>query len=158
MSEEKKPVSRRSFLKGAAVAGVAAAAAGSGLFVQKLSAQGGYTLARSDVREEPGVQDDKDLVPMAENLFKTSVEGGYDAFNAAFESFVKGNNKTADVKSLLAEQGLKLRSREASGAARSFEAPPSLLKLRMLQLKQKGWHAHCVFSAWGLRLHGHVSW
>ena len=157
MSEEKKSVSRRSFLKGAAVAGVAAAAAGSGLFVQKLSAQG-YTLTRSDVREEPGVQEDKDLVPLAENLFKSSAEGGYDAFNAAFESFVKGNNKTADVKSLLAEQGLKLRSREASGAARSFEAPPSLLKLRALQLKQKGWHAHVSFSAWGVRVHGHVSW
>ena len=55
MSEKKKSLSRRSFLKGATSAGVVAAVAGGGLFVQKLEAQG-TKVKRGDVKEPPGVK------------------------------------------------------------------------------------------------------
>lgn len=159
MSEEKKSLSRRSFLKGAATAGVVAAVSGGGLFVQKLEAQrGGSFLRRAGVKEPPGVKEDKDLIPLAENMFRTSLEGAYDAFNAAMEEFVKGKSNKANVNSLLARQGLKLRSAEAKAAGRSFDAPPSVLKIRKAQLKQKGWHAHGRVCFCGCCAHLHVTW
>jgi hypothetical protein len=157
MSEEKKSLSRRSFLKGAAVAGAVAAVPGSGLFVQPLEAAK-KEFKRSTVKEPQGVKEDKDFVPLAKNLGEASVQGAYDAFNAATEDFVKGKSKKMNTNALLAKQGLKLRSSEAKNSAKAFNAPPSVLKVRELQLKQKGWHIHASASIWGWYWHAHVSW
>lgn len=158
MGEEKRPLSRRSFLKGAATVGVVMAASGSGLFVNKLEAAGGRKFQRSGVKEPPGVTEDKDFAPLATNLGEASVEGAYDAFNAATEEFVKGNSKRMNTNALLARQGLKLKSTEAKAVGKDFSAPPSVLKVRELQLKQKGWHIHSSASIFGLYWHSHVSW
>ena len=68
MSEKKKLLSRRSFFKGAAAAGVVAAASGGGLLVKPLEAARGQGLKRGMVKEPPGVKEDKDLGPLADNL------------------------------------------------------------------------------------------
>ncbi|NIM17009.1 MAG: twin-arginine translocation signal domain-containing protein [Candidatus Aminicenantes bacterium] len=158
MSEEKKSLSRRSFLKGATTAGVVAAVSGGGLFVQKLEAQGRKAMKRASVKEPPGVKEDKDVEPLANNLAETSIQGAYDAFNAASEDFVKGKGRRMDSKALLAKHGIILKSPEARGAAKSFNAPPSVLKAREQQLKQKGWHSHCSGCFLVLCWHWHVSW
>jgi hypothetical protein len=157
MSKEKKSLSRRSFLKGAATAGVAAAVSGGGLFVQNLEAQGQKKLKRANVKEPPGVKEDKDIKPLADNLAEASTQGAYDAFNAAAEDFVKGKSKRMDSRALLAKHGIKLKSPEAKAAAKSFNAPASVLKVRERQLKQKGWHSHAsgYFFGWW---HWHITW
>ncbi len=158
MSEDKKPLSRRSFLKGATTAGVVAAVSGGGLFVQKLEAQGSKKMKRANVKEPRGVKVDKDVEPLAKNLGEASVQGAYDAFNAAAEDFVKGKGKRMDSKALLAKHGVKLKSPEANAAAKSFNAPASVLKVRELQLKQKGWHSHADGYVCCSYWHWHVTW
>ena len=157
MSEEKKSLSRRSFLKGATTAGVAAAVAGGGLFVQKLEAQQ-KKMKRANVKEPPGVKVDKDVEPLAKNLGEASVQGAYDAFNAAAEDFVKGNSRQMNTNALLAKHGIRLKSSEAKAAAKSFNAPASILKVREHQLKQKGWHSHADGYVCCSYWHWHVTW
>lgn len=160
MSEKKKSLSRRSFLKGATAAGVVSAVAGGGLFVQKLEAQGSSRMTRGGVKEPPGVKEDKDLKPLADNMAETSMQGAYDAFNGAFEDFVKGRGRRMDSKALLGKHGLSLKSPEANRAAKSFNTPASILKVRKLQLKQRGWHSHTYGYTCGgcCYWHVHVSW
>lgn len=159
MSEEKKSLSRRSFLKGATTAGVVAAVAGGGLFGQKLEAQR-QEMKRRSVKEPPGVKVDKDLEPLANNLAEASVQGAYDAFNAAAEDFVKSKRMNMDTKDLLAKHGIMLKSPEARASARAFPTPPSVLKIRELKLKQKGFHSHTYgYSCGGCCYwHIHVTW
>jgi hypothetical protein len=166
MSDEKKFLSRRSFLKGAAKTGIVAAAAGTGLFVKDLGAQvrlkqSKMTFSRKII-EPRGVKTDSDVVPLAQSLGKASLEAAYDAFNAAAEQFVKGKARSTHTGKLLEAQGLKLRSSEAKAAAKSFNVPASILKVRELQLKQKGWHSHCSWRASAFccscNCHWHVSW
>ena len=166
MSDEKKLVSRRSFLKGAAATGVAAAAAGTGLFVKDLGAQARLKQSRMSLSrkivEPMGVKTDNDVIPLAESLGKASLEAAYDAFQLAAEQFVKGKARSAHTGKLLEAQGLKLRSSEAKSAAKSFNVPASILKVRELQLKQKGWHSHCSWRASAFccscNCHWHVTW
>jgi hypothetical protein len=163
MSEEKKPLSRRSFLKGATTAGVVAAVSGGGLFVQKLEAQGQKKVKRANVKEPRGVKEDKDVVPMGKGLASASLEAAYDAFNSAAEQIVKGRDKKVNTKSALGRQGLKLKSSEAKRTDKSFNVPASVLKVRELQLKQKGWHSHAsIYACYGSYCvciwHWHVTW
>lgn len=158
MSEEKKSLSRRSFLKGATTAGLVAAVSGGGLFVQKLEAQEGKKKKRANVKEPRGVKVDKDIEPLAKNLGEASVEGAYDAFNAAAEDFVKGNSKQMNTNALLAKHGIRLKSSEAKAAAKSFNTPASILKVREHQLKQKGWHSHADGYVCCSYWHWHVTW
>jgi hypothetical protein len=158
MGEEKKSLSRRSFLKGATTAGVVAAVSGGGLFVQKLEAQGGKKMKRASVKEPRGVKVDKDVEPLAKNLGEASVQGAYDAFNAAAEDFVKGKGKRMDSKALLAKHGIILKSPEAKAAAKSFNAPASVLKAREQKSKQKGWHSHASGYVCCVYWHWHVTW
>ena len=158
MSVEKKLLSRRSFFKGAAAAGVVAAASGGGLLVTPLEAQRGKGLRRGNVKEPPGVKKDKDLGPLADNLLKASFEGAYDAFNAAYESLIKGKEKTMNASSLLSRQGIKLKSPEAKAAAKSHKVPASILKLREEKAKQKGGHSHAYCCGCGYCVHAHVSY
>ncbi len=159
MSEEKKPLSRRSFLKGTTTAGVVAAVAGGGLFGQKLEAQR-KEMKRGSVKEPPGVKVDKDLEPLANDLAEASVQGAYDAFNAASEDFVKSKSMNMNSKALLAKHGIILKSPEARASAKTFRTPPSVLKVRKLQLKQKGWHSHTYGYTCGgcCYWHVHVTW
>jgi len=158
MSDETKLLSRRSFFKGAATAGVAAAVSGGGLLVKPLEAQRGQGLRRSGIQEPPGVTEDKDLGPLANDLLRASIEGAYDAFNAAFESLIKSEEKTMNAASLLSKQGIKLLSPEAKAAAKSINVPASLLKLREQKVKQKGGHAHAYCCGCGCCVHAHVSY
>jgi hypothetical protein len=158
MSDEKKLLSRRSFFRNGAAVGVVAAASGGGLLVKPLEAQGGKGLKRGSVKEPPGVKEDKDLGPLADKLLKAGFEGAYDAFNAAFESLVKGKEKTMNAAALLSRQGIKLKSPEAKAAAKSHKVPASILKVREEKSKQKGWHAHAMCYGCGCWVHAHVSW
>lgn len=158
MNDEKMLLSRRSFFKGAAAAGVVAAASGGGLLVTPLEAQRGKGLKRGSVKEPPGVKEDKDLGPLGDNLFKVSIEGAYDAFNAAFESLIKSNRKTMNAASLLSRQGIKLKSPEAKAAAKNLKVPASILKLREQKVKQKGVHSHAFCCGCGCCVHAHLSY
>ncbi len=155
MSEEKRNLSRRSFFKGAAAAGIAAAVSGGGLLLEA----GDCKLKRGGIKEPKGVKEDKDVVPMGNSLFKASLEGAYDAFNAAMDSLGKGKEKTVNTAALLAEQGLKLKSPEAKAAGKSVNIPASLLKAREQKARQKGWHGHASAYACCCYVHAHVtSW
>ena len=164
--EKKKTLGRRGFLKGAAIAGVAAAVPASGLLVQKLGAQGQQSKIwkRSDIKEPPGVVEDRDIIPLAESIANTAFEAAYDAFNAAVEEVVKGKDKEINTQALLKRQGLKLHSKEAKATARTVKVPPSILKIREMQLKQQGWHAHgtvCLIKIGSICVgygHAHVTW
>ena len=158
MSVDKKLLSRRSFFKGATAAGVVAAASGGGLLVKPLEAQRGKGLKRGNVKEPPGVKKDKDLGPLADKLLKASIEGAYDAFNAAYESLIKSNEKSMNAASLLSRQGIKLKSPEAKAAAKSLKVPASILKLREQKAKQKGGHSHAYCCGCGCCVHAHVSY
>lgn len=162
MSEEKKALSRRSFLKGATTAGVAAAVAGGGLFVQKLEAQQ-KKIERSSVKEPRGVKEDKDVEPLGKALASSALEAAYDAFNSAAEDIVKGKSKNVNTKSALAKHGLQLKSPEAKRTDKSMNVPASILKVREAQKKQKGWHSHAaVYACYGSFCvciwHWHCSW
>jgi len=157
MSEEKRNLSRRSFFKGAAAAGIAAAVSGGGLLVKKLEA-GNCELKRSGIQEPRGVKEDRDIVPLGESLFKASLEGAYDAFNAALDSLVMDREKTVNTAALLARHGLNLKSPEAIAAGKSINIPASLLKLREQKLKQKGFHGHAAGCVCCCCVHAHVSW
>lgn len=162
MGEEKKSFSRRSFLKGATTAGVAAAVTGGGLFVQKLEAQQ-QKIGRSEVKEPPGVMEDKDVEPLGKALASSALEAAYDAFNAAAEDIVKGNEKNVSTRGALAKQGLQLRSAEAKRSDKNLNVPASILKAREAQQKQRGWHSHAaIYACYGSYCvcvwHWHVSW
>ena len=157
MSEEKRNLSRRSFFKGAAAAGIAAAVSGGGLLVKDLEA-GDCRLKRGNIKEPPGVKEDKDVVPLGNSLFKASLEGAYDAFNAALDSLGMSTEKSVNPVALLARQGLKLRSPEAKAAGKSLPIPASLLKLREQKSKQKGFHGHAAGCVCCCCVHAHVSW
>lgn len=157
MNEEKRNLSRRSFFKGATAAGIAAAVSGGGLLVTELEA-GDCKLKRGGLKEPAGVKEDKDIVPLGENLFKASLEGAYDAFNAALDSLAASRDKSVNTTALLARQGLKLKSPEAKAAGKTIKVPASLLKLREQKLKQKGFHGHASAYACCCYVHAHVSW
>lgn len=154
MSEEKRNLSRRSFFKGAAAAGIAAAVSGGGLLLEA----GDCKLKRGGIKEPHGVKEDKDVAPLGNGLFKASLEGAYDAFNAALDSLGQSKEKTANAAALLAKQGLKLRSPEAKAAGKSLPIPASLLKLREQKSRQKGFHGHASGCACCCCVHAHVSW
>lgn len=162
MGDEKKSLSRRSFLRGATTAGVAAAVAGGGLFVQKLEAQQ-KKIGRSNVKEPPGVKEDKDVEPLGKALASSALEAAYDAFNSAAEDIVKGKGNNVNTKSALAKQGLQLRSAEAKRTDKSMNVPASIMKVREAQKKQHGWHSHAaIYACYGSYCvciwHWHVSW
>jgi hypothetical protein len=161
MGEEKKSLSRRSFLKGATTAGVTAAVVGGGLFVQKLEAQ--KKIGRSSVKEPPRVKEDKDVEPLGKALASSALEAAYDAFNDAAEDIVKGKGKNVNTKSALAKHGLQLKSSEAKRTDKSMNVPASIMKVREAQKKQKGWHSHAaIYACYGSYCvcvwHWHVSW
>lgn len=157
MSEEKRNLSRRNFFKGAAAVGIAAAVSGGGVLVKELEA-GNCKLKRGGIKEPTGVKEDKDIVPLGESLFMASLEGAYDAFNAALDSLVKSREKTVNTGVLLSRQGLKLKSPEAKAAAKTINIPASLLKLRERKLKQKGSHGHYYVCACCCCAHAHHYW
>ncbi len=163
MSREEESLSRRSFLKGAAAAGVVALVPGSGLFVKELGAQVSTKMGkRRGIKEPPGVKVDKDVIPLAASLAKASFEGAYDAFNAAAEKLVKGKARKVNTGDLLRAQGLRLISGEAKSAAKSFTVPQSILKVREMQLRQMSHHTHCpvtfVTVCGTCTFHSHVVW
>jgi hypothetical protein len=157
MSEEKRNLSRRSFFKGAAAAGIAAAVSGGGLLVKELKAAE-CKLKRGGLKEPPKVKEDKDIVPMGNSLFKASLEGAYDAFNDALDALGKSKEKTVNTAALLAKQGLKLKSPEAKAAGKSVKIPASLLKAREQKGRQKGFHGHASGCVCCCCVHAHISW
>ncbi|MCU0285343.1 MAG: twin-arginine translocation signal domain-containing protein [Acidobacteria bacterium] len=162
---EEKNLGRRSFLKGATLAGVATAI-GSGIFGQdKLWGQSPSTepYVRSDVKEPQGVREDRDVNTLANNLLTACLESAIDTFNSASESIVKGNQNQVNIQNFIERQGAQLQSRESKAASnKNVQVPPSILRIREEQLKQKGWHSHV--SASGclngncIRAHWHVTW
>ncbi|HLP60576.1 MAG TPA: twin-arginine translocation signal domain-containing protein [Candidatus Deferrimicrobium sp.] len=169
MSEEKKTLGRRGFLKGATLAGVAAAVSGSGVFGQermKMKAPGEIRkpYIRGDVKEEAGVKEDTDVVPLANDLLKSSVESALDSYYAAAETIVKGKDEQISTQNLLEQHGLRFESKESKATIKTLKVPASILKIREEQLKQKGWHSHaysvdcCCWGSICWDVHWHVSW
>jgi hypothetical protein len=169
MTKEKKECSRRSFLKGAITAGIIAGAPGTGLFIKEAGAQTQLP-ARQPRLEPPNVTQDDDIIPTAQNVLEAAINGAYDSYETALEKFVKSSEKSMDVANALNLAGLRLQTREARGAAKKFAAPPSVIKLREHQLKQKGWHSNATWTIkvgcnWMVPacievrdMHTHVTW
>jgi hypothetical protein len=159
MAKEDKEFSRRSFLKGAA--SVIAAAPGAGLFIKDAGAQGQPAIRfprTKTIQEPPNVTQDEDVVPLAKNLFETALDGAYDVYEAAAEKFVKSGDKSMHVGNALNSAGLRLISKEVIGRAKAHAVSPSIIKVRELQLKQKGWHNHAYAEAWPVSVHWNVTW
>jgi len=165
MAEERKQVSRRSFLKGAITAGIIAGAPGTGLFIREASGAQPTppTLPnRQKIVEPPNVTQDADVVAVAQNLYETAFDAAHDVCQAAAERFVKGPDNALNVPHALQQAGLRILSLEAQSRGKSYPAPGSIIKLRQLQLKQKGWHSHAVLTLGIYPLtsttHWNVSW
>jgi hypothetical protein len=147
MPEENK-IRRRTFLKGAAAVGIVAATPGAGLFIEEATAQTAQSsYKRTAIQEPAGVAQDSDVIPMAKNLLETSLENAIEVYDAAGENFVKGNAQSFNVSNGIEGAGMKILSSDVKSKGKNFSIPPSIVKMREAQLKQKGWHSHAASNA-----------
>jgi hypothetical protein len=147
MDEENK-IQRRTFLKGAAAFGIVAAGPGAGLLIQEANAQAPMVqYKRVPIQEPAGVAQDADVIPMAKNLLETSLENAIEVYDAAGESFIKGNAQSFNVSNGIEASGMKILSPDVKSKGKNFSVPPSIVKMREAQLKQKGWHSHAASNA-----------
>jgi len=162
MAEERKQVSRRSFLRGVITAGIIAGAPGTGLFIREASgAQPTQATLphRPKIVEPPNVTQDADVVPIAQNLYETAIDASYDICQAAAERYVKGPDKALNVPRALQAAGLRIMTLDAQSRGKTHPTPGSIMRMREQQLKQKGWHSHAAASVFGvITWHWNVTW
>ncbi len=137
-----------------------AGAPGTGLFIKEASGAQPTTLPRRPrIVEPPNVTQDADVVAVAKNLYETAIDATYDVCQAAAERYVKGPDKALNVPRALQQAGLRIITLDAQSRGKTHPTPPSIIKMRELQLKQKGWHSHAATNLFGvLTWHWNVTW
>lgn len=156
MSEERKDLDRRSFLKGAATAVGAAAGAGLGMTAASAKDEAPpskfYGMAKGD--EKNSEDDLKELEP----LYQAACEEAKETANRIVEKAVKDGGKgSLRTRSLLQQQGLRVRSSSALKLAKDIPSS-ALLARKAEEAKREGWHIHGSVKVFWWYVHGHVSW
>ena len=156
MSEERKDLDRRSFLRGAAATVGAVAGAGLGLTAasakDKPKPEEMYGVPPGD--EKSKLDDLKELEP----LYQAACEQALASSNKIVEQAVKqGGRGTLRTRSMLQSQGIRLRDSKALKLSRDVRMPP-LLARKADEAKREGWHIHARFRIFRISIHSHVSW